>query len=242
MLGDLDLARRPNSVEHLTEDHHARRRSSAPGQGAGPAPGAARPGSSRDSSPRIRSHSRGAEQVAVDALGVVRVQAPGRSPPATSPCRRRRSRAERHARRAAGTASAMIARDVGGQRRPAPPRSADRGAGGARSGARRPPASRRGKSTSCPAPITSSVEPPPMSSTSVGVRSSAVALAGRARGTSAAPPRRRSARAARARSGSRTVSANSWPLAESRTALVSTATAVSQSWSSISRPVAAQGS
>ena len=54
------------------------------------------------------------------------------------------------------------------------------------------------------------------------------------RGTSAAPLRRRSARARRARSSSRTRAANCSPLSASRTAEVSTARFASQSCSSIS--------
>ena len=110
------------------------------------------------------------------------------------------------------------------RRAPRAPRApAGRSAGGARSGGRRRPGSRRGRRPRPRSPITSSVEPPPMSITSSRSPAGACARGRSRRGRSGAPPRRRRACGRRSPKRSRTASANSAPLDASRTAEVITA-------------------
>ena len=87
------------------------------------------------------------------------------------------------------------------------------------------------KRISWPVPMTSSVEPPPMSTTSVGAESASRSLVAprNVRRASSSPLSTWGSKPKR----SRTTEANSSPLAASRTALVSTATRERAPWWSI---------
>ena len=187
-------------------------------------PRGARPRASRRAGRACARHVAERQHVAVDAFAGRTARAPGRSPPATSRCRPRRSPPSRAAR--------TSARDRGRDRSRARPRPA--------LAARRAPAGRCArwrsvwrttpawvetwKLTSSPRPTTSSVEPPPMSMTTRRRASAGGRARWSRRGRSAAPPRRRRSSARRGRSARATRAMNVAPLAASRTALVSTAT------------------
>ena len=168
---EISIASSPNSAStarKITDAGDDRRR---PVRVQAAARAGARPGSSRPARRGSGRSRRRVEQVAVDALGVVGIKLLGdRSQRGGGAGDRDRVPTLRR-RRSSGTASATIRAHIGAQ-------LVQLGRGRRvvcrwRSVWRTTPACvETWNSTSLPAPMTSSVEPPPMSSTSVGVTSS----------------------------------------------------------------------
>ena len=148
-----------------------RRRSSARGRGAGRR--RARRSACGIAASRASSSSHGAERERRSRATRAgrRAPAPGRSTPSRWRCRRPRSSRRRRRRSSAGTPSANVAAHVGGERLRARLRRGRIVVEVALAhGARRRPAWRRGSRRRAPRPTMNSVEPPPMSSTTIGPR------------------------------------------------------------------------
>ena len=176
MLGHLERAQ-PEQRQRLEQDDRAgddRRRAVGVEPAHLPALVQRQPGQPLEDPPALRrAHARSPRPCPGR-----RARAPGRSTPSTSRCPPPRSRAPPIRRRSLGHAGGR-----GSRGRRAPARRARPAVGGSecrwRSVWRTTPAwLDTWKVISRPVPITNSVEPPPMSITSVGVRSLGIALAG----------------------------------------------------------------
>ena len=188
------------------------------GARSGCSPGTARRSSSGSAArvAEISAEPRAAHDVALHPRRVVGLELRRRSRRPRSPCRppRRRPHALAHlGRHRRLEHRAHVARE----RVDALAARAGRRAGGARCGARRPAWVETWKSISPRAPVTSSVEPPPMSTTSSGVASPRSRAAVAPRNVSRASSSPLSVRASRPKR-SRTAAVNSAPLSASRTA------------------------
>ena len=170
MLADLEAASSQNVAQRLDEEDAARDdRRRAVGMKAGHRAALLLRHRGEPVADRLASPPR--HDVAVDASrsrtarARCSIAATDVAVPATAIIARARARAARP-----GRARAKIARGLGGERVQLRRAAAGRGGCGARSGARRRPGSRRGSARSAPSPTISSVDPPPMSSTTSGPR------------------------------------------------------------------------